>query len=95
MKTSGPMQCTSAQTPTHRAKVLPSLIKPSLQKTNGGARAWERKMSKGLQMLSKISKAGELELFLTEVDVQRPAKDQVVIRLEAAPINPSDMGPMF
>ena len=52
-------------------------------------------MSKGLQMLSKISKAGELELFLTEVDVPTPAKDQVVIRMEAAPINPSDMGPMF
>ena len=52
-------------------------------------------MSKGLQMLSKISKAGELELYLTEVDVPTPAKDQVVIRMEAAPINPSDMGPMF
>ena len=52
-------------------------------------------MTKGLQMLSKISKAGELELLLAEVDVPTPAKDQVVIRIEAAPINPSDMGPMF
>ena len=51
-------------------------------------------MTKGLQMLSKISKAGELELLLADVDVPTPGKDQVVIRMEAAPINPSDMGPM-
>ena len=50
-------------------------------------------MTKGLQMLSKISKAGELELLLADVDVPTPAKDQVVIRIEAAPIIVSEIYP--
>jgi len=46
-------------------------------------------------MISKISDDGQLEVALTEVEVPVPAKGQVLIRMEAAPINPSDMGPLF
>jgi NADPH:quinone reductase len=52
-------------------------------------------MTSGLQMFSKISKEGTLELALSNVDVPIPGEGQVLIRMEAAPINPSDMGPMF
>jgi NADPH:quinone reductase len=46
---------------------------------------------KGLELRSRISAAGELELSLVEVDVPVPAADQVVVRIDAAPINPSDL----
>lgn len=52
-------------------------------------------MTIGLQMFSTIAKDGTLELALSEVEVPTPSEGQVVIRMEAAPINPSDMGPMF
>lgn len=52
-------------------------------------------MSTGLQLLSKITQAGELELELLEVETPTPGKGQVLIRMEAAPINPSDMWPLF
>jgi NADPH:quinone reductase-like Zn-dependent oxidoreductase len=46
----------------------------------------------GLQLRSRISKAGELELSLAEVAVPEPGPDQVVVKVEATPINPSDLG---
>ena len=46
----------------------------------------------GLQLRSLISKDGTLELSLTKVDVPEPGPDQVVVRVEASPINPSDLG---
>ena len=46
----------------------------------------------GLQLRSRISKAGELELSLSEVAVAEPGPDQVVVKVEATPINPSDLG---
>src|SRR5512147_2482242 len=45
----------------------------------------------GLELRSKVTAAGELELSLVEVPVPRPGPDQVLIRIEAAPINPSDL----
>jgi NADPH:quinone reductase len=36
-----------------------------------------------------------LELFLDMVPVSEPGPDQVLIRVEAAPLNPSDMGLLF
>src|SRR5438067_9149209 len=46
----------------------------------------------GLQLRSLIKKSGELELSLAEVATPEPAADEVVVRVEAAPINPSDLG---
>jgi NADPH:quinone reductase-like Zn-dependent oxidoreductase len=46
----------------------------------------------GLQLRSLIKKNGELELSLAEVATPEPAADEVVVRVEASPINPSDLG---
>src|SRR6476620_12479489 len=46
----------------------------------------------GLQLRSLIKKSGELELSLASVPVPEPAADEVVVRVEASPINPSDLG---
>jgi NADPH:quinone reductase-like Zn-dependent oxidoreductase len=46
----------------------------------------------GLQLRSLIRKSGELELSLAKVEVPEPAPDQVVVKVEATPINPSDLG---
>jgi NADPH2:quinone reductase len=50
---------------------------------------------KGLELRSLVKSSGELELFLTEVDTPAPGDDEVVVRMEAAPINPSDLGLLF
>ena len=49
----------------------------------------------GLQLRSVVKRSGELELSLVDVPVPAPAADEVVIRIEAAPINPSDIGLLF
>ena len=49
----------------------------------------------GLQLRSLIKKNGELEVSLVNVEVLPPAPNKVVIRIEASPINPSDMGLLF
>jgi NADPH2:quinone reductase len=46
----------------------------------------------GLELRSKITSGGKLELSLEEVVVPEPAADEVVVRVEASPINPSDLG---
>jgi NADPH:quinone reductase-like Zn-dependent oxidoreductase len=46
----------------------------------------------GLQLRSRISKSGELELSLARVELPEPGPDQVVVKVEATPINPSDLG---
>lgn len=46
----------------------------------------------GLQLRSLIKKSGELEISLLDVPTPEPADDEVVVRIEAAPINPSDLG---
>jgi len=45
-----------------------------------------------LELRSLIKKSGELELSLAKVPVPEPADDQVLIKVEATPINPSDLG---
>ena len=47
------------------------------------------------QMLSTVTSNGELRLALTQVDMPTPGPDEVVIKIEATPINPSDLGVMF
>ncbi len=46
----------------------------------------------GLQLRSLIKKTGELELSLAKAAIPEPAADEVVVRVEASPINPSDLG---
>jgi NADPH:quinone reductase-like Zn-dependent oxidoreductase len=46
----------------------------------------------GFQLRSLLKKSGELELSLVDVPTPEPADDEVVVRVEAAPINPSDLG---
>jgi NADPH:quinone reductase-like Zn-dependent oxidoreductase len=46
----------------------------------------------GLELRSLIRKSGELELSLARVPLPEPAADQVLVRVEATPINPSDLG---
>ncbi|MFZ5680007.1 MAG: zinc-binding dehydrogenase [Pseudomonadota bacterium] len=46
----------------------------------------------GLQLRSLIKKSGELELSLVKVKIPEPAADEVIVRVEGSPINPSDLG---
>jgi NADPH:quinone reductase-like Zn-dependent oxidoreductase len=46
----------------------------------------------GLQLRSLIKAGGELELSLAKVDIPDPGPDEILIRIEASPINPSDLG---
>lgn len=48
--------------------------------------------SRALQLRSLVTEAGTVELSLEEVDVPEPREAQVLVRVEAAPINPSDLG---
>ena len=48
-----------------------------------------------LQLRSLIKPDGELEVSLADVAVPEPAADEVLVRIEAAPINPSDLGLLF
>ncbi len=46
----------------------------------------------GLQVRSLVKSTGELELSLADVATPEPKANEVVLRMEAAPINPSDLG---
>src|SRR5216683_4872896 len=46
----------------------------------------------GLQLRSLIKTGGELEISLLNVPTPEPGPDEVVVRVEASPINPSDLG---
>jgi NADPH:quinone reductase len=48
-----------------------------------------------LQLRSLIRANGELEVWLQDVPMPEPAADEVVLRIEATPINPSDLGLLF
>ena len=49
----------------------------------------------GLQLRSLAKESGEIELSLVRVPTPGPAADEVVVRVEATPINPSDIGLLF
>lgn len=48
-----------------------------------------------LQLRSLVRDNGELELSLASVPLPEPAPDEVLVRIEAAPLNPSDQILMF
>jgi NADPH:quinone reductase-like Zn-dependent oxidoreductase len=49
----------------------------------------------GLELRSLISRDGELKLSFERVTVAEPAANEVVVRTEATPLNPSDIGLIF
>ncbi len=49
----------------------------------------------GLQLRSEITSGGELRLSLLDLPTPDPGPDEVVVRIEATPINPSDIGVLF
>lgn len=51
--------------------------------------------STNLQLRSLVKKSGELEVSLLRVPIVQPAADEVVVRVEASPLNPSDLGLLF
>ena len=48
-----------------------------------------------LQLRSLIKSSGELEISLASVPIPEPGPDEVVVRIEASPMNPSDLGLLF
>jgi NADPH:quinone reductase-like Zn-dependent oxidoreductase len=52
-------------------------------------------MTKGLQLRSHLARSGELAVSLVETEFADPGPDEVLIRIEATPINPSDLGLLF
>ena len=52
-------------------------------------------ISAGLQLRSLVKANGELEVSLISQATPTPAANEVVIRIEATPINPSDLGLLF
>ncbi|MGA7055105.1 MAG: NADH oxidase, partial [Mycobacterium sp.] len=45
-----------------------------------------------LELRSLVTSQGTLELSLHDVEVPTPAATEVLVRVEASPINPSDLG---
>jgi len=48
-----------------------------------------------LQLRSLVKASGELEVSLIRVPIPVPLPDEVVVRVEGSPINPSDLGLLF
>jgi NADPH2:quinone reductase len=51
--------------------------------------------SAGLQIRSLVKSTGELELCLVSIATPTPGPNEVLIRVDAAPLNPSDLGLLF
>src|SRR6202790_3732163 len=80
----------------HNEACVPAATKRTLPAEFGHADPGRCLMSSdsntGLQLRSLVKKTGELELSLASVPTPEPGPDEVVVRVEAAPINPSDLG---
>lgn len=50
---------------------------------------------KNIQLTSTISEDNKLTLALQEIDMPQPGADEVVVRMEAMPLNPSDLAVLF
>ena len=49
----------------------------------------------GLQLRSTVRQDGTLEVSLARVPIPDPKPEEVVVRVDASPINPSDLGLML
>ncbi|MEP7206579.1 MAG: zinc-binding dehydrogenase [Casimicrobiaceae bacterium] len=54
-----------------------------------------RQPRQSLQLHSLVRRNGALELSIARAEVPLPAPNEVVVRIEATPINPSDLGLLF
>ncbi|MFW0788137.1 NADH oxidase [Gordonia sp. CPCC 205333] len=52
-------------------------------------------MTSGRQLQSLITSTGELRLSFAEVEIGEPGPDEVIVSVQAAPLNPSDLGLML
>src|SRR5262249_48687317 len=68
------------------------IVAPSHPAENPMANARTRT---GLQLRSTVNKDGVLELSLISVVTPEPKPDEVIVRVDASPINPSDQGLLF
>lgn len=48
-----------------------------------------------LQLRSLVKSSGELEVSLVRAPIPEPGADEVLVRIDASPINPSDLGLLF
>ena len=48
-----------------------------------------------LELRSTVTEEGSVRLGLSRAEVAPPGDDEVIVRIEAAPINPSDLGMLF
>ena len=48
-----------------------------------------------LELRSTVKTGGTLEIILAEVPIPEPKDNEVVVRIEASPVNPSDLGLLF
>jgi NADPH:quinone reductase-like Zn-dependent oxidoreductase len=51
--------------------------------------------NKNIQLTSTVSEDNKLTLALQEIEIPQPNPNEVVVRIEAAPLNPSDLGVLF
>lgn len=51
--------------------------------------------ARGVELRSLVTAAGELRIELVDADVPAPGEDEVVVEVEASPLNPSDHGLLF
>ena len=51
--------------------------------------------TKSMQLRSLVTQEGVLELSLVDVEIPDPGADEVVVRVEATPLNPSDLALLF
>jgi NADPH2:quinone reductase len=52
-------------------------------------------MADNRQLRSKVTSEGTLELSIEHVDIPTPKPDEVLVKVGASPINPSDLGLLF
>lgn len=52
----------------------------------------ERAPENSLQLRSKVTSDGKLELSLQRTAIGEPKPDELIVRVDAAPVNPSDLG---
>ena len=47
------------------------------------------------EIRSKVTNDGYMEISIIETPIPTPQKNEVLVRMEAAPINPSDLGKLL